>query len=151
MIHDATHGVRVNHRIHCRDKIRAPGAREKKLAQEPGGFFSGGRYLKGSQAIQAPELLVDPYFCCGACWSSCYTHDLESLGLGRWERPFLTPGLPQSRANQAMKLAVMLRVLMSWLAHNLKSKGRYNAPMLGWREMSSVSTRMLKRRTGEPG
>ena len=30
MIHDATHEVRVNHRICCRDKIRAPGAREKK-------------------------------------------------------------------------------------------------------------------------
>ena len=30
MIHDATHGVRVNHRIRCRDKIRAAGAREKK-------------------------------------------------------------------------------------------------------------------------
>ena len=30
MIHDATHGVRVNHRIRCRDKIRAPGAKEKK-------------------------------------------------------------------------------------------------------------------------
>ena len=30
MIHDATRGVRVNHRIRCRDKIRAPGAREKK-------------------------------------------------------------------------------------------------------------------------
>ena len=28
LIHDATHGVRVNHRIRCRDKIRAPGARE---------------------------------------------------------------------------------------------------------------------------
>ena len=30
IIHDATHGVRLNHRIKCRDKIRAPGAREKK-------------------------------------------------------------------------------------------------------------------------
>ena len=30
MIHDATHRVRVNHRIRCRDEIRAPGAREKK-------------------------------------------------------------------------------------------------------------------------
>ena len=30
MIHDAIYGVRVNHRIRCRDKIRAPGAREKK-------------------------------------------------------------------------------------------------------------------------
>ena len=30
MIRDASHGVRVNHRIRCRDKIRAPGAREKK-------------------------------------------------------------------------------------------------------------------------
>ena len=28
--HDATHGVRVNRQIKCRDKIRAPGAREKK-------------------------------------------------------------------------------------------------------------------------
>ena len=30
LIQDATHGVRVNHRIKCRDKLRAPGAREKK-------------------------------------------------------------------------------------------------------------------------
>ena len=30
MIHAATHCVRVNHRIRCRDKIWAPGAREKK-------------------------------------------------------------------------------------------------------------------------
>ena len=30
LIHDATHGVRVNHRIKCRDKLRAPGACEKK-------------------------------------------------------------------------------------------------------------------------
>ena len=27
LIHDATHGVRVNHWIKCRDKLRAPGAR----------------------------------------------------------------------------------------------------------------------------
>ena len=30
IIHDATHGVCVNHRIKCRDKLRSPGAREKK-------------------------------------------------------------------------------------------------------------------------
>eukprot|EP00439_Symbiodinium_sp_Y106_P085202 s1629_g27.t2 len=30
IIHDATHAVRVNRRIKCRDKIRVPGAREKK-------------------------------------------------------------------------------------------------------------------------
>ena len=30
LIHDATHGVTVNHRIRCRDKLRAPEAREKK-------------------------------------------------------------------------------------------------------------------------
>ena len=30
IIHDATHGVHVNHRIKCRDKLRSPGAREKK-------------------------------------------------------------------------------------------------------------------------
>ena len=29
-IHDATHGVSVNHWLKCRDKLRAPGAREKK-------------------------------------------------------------------------------------------------------------------------
>lgn len=29
IIHDATHGVRVNHRIQCRDKVRMPGPREK--------------------------------------------------------------------------------------------------------------------------
>ena len=34
MIHDATHRVRVNHRIRCRDKIRAPGAREKMEARQ---------------------------------------------------------------------------------------------------------------------
>ena len=27
IIHDTTHGVRVNHRIKCRDKLRSPGAR----------------------------------------------------------------------------------------------------------------------------
>ena len=30
IIHDATHGVRVNHWVKCRDKLRSPGAREKK-------------------------------------------------------------------------------------------------------------------------
>ena len=30
IIHDATHGVRVNHRIKCNDKLCSPGAREKK-------------------------------------------------------------------------------------------------------------------------
>ena len=30
IIHDATHGVRVNRRVKCRDKLRSPGAREKK-------------------------------------------------------------------------------------------------------------------------
>jgi hypothetical protein len=29
IIHDATHGVRVNHRIRCRDKQRMPGPKEK--------------------------------------------------------------------------------------------------------------------------
>ncbi|CAK9111382.1 unnamed protein product [Durusdinium trenchii] len=29
IIHDATHGARVNHRIQCRDKVRMPGPREK--------------------------------------------------------------------------------------------------------------------------
>ena len=30
LIHDASHGVRVNHRIKCHDKLRASGARKKK-------------------------------------------------------------------------------------------------------------------------
>ena len=30
IIHDATHGTKLNHRIKCRDKTRSPGAREKQ-------------------------------------------------------------------------------------------------------------------------
>ena len=30
MIHDATHGTKINNRIKCRDKQRSPGAREKR-------------------------------------------------------------------------------------------------------------------------
>ena len=30
IIHDASHGVKINHRIRCRDKLRSPGAREKQ-------------------------------------------------------------------------------------------------------------------------
>ena len=59
MIHDASHGVRVNHRIRCRDKIRAPGAREKKqllreMMEERGGLLGGGRYRQNPPEIQAP-------------------------------------------------------------------------------------------------
>ena len=41
MIHGATHGMRVNHRIRCRDKIGVPGVSEKK--RETGGLLRGGR------------------------------------------------------------------------------------------------------------
>lgn len=34
VIHDATHGVRVNHRIKCRNKVRMPGPREKRALLE---------------------------------------------------------------------------------------------------------------------
>ena len=34
VIHDATHGVCVNHRIRCRDKVRMPGPREKRTLLE---------------------------------------------------------------------------------------------------------------------
>ena len=58
LIHDATHGVRVNHRIKCRDKIRAPGAREKKQLLLDGddrgrenGLLGSRRYIQGSQEI----------------------------------------------------------------------------------------------------
>ena len=34
VIHDATHGVCVNHRIRCRDKVRMPGPREKRALLE---------------------------------------------------------------------------------------------------------------------
>ena len=30
VIHDATHGTKINNRIKCRDKQRSPGAREKR-------------------------------------------------------------------------------------------------------------------------
>ena len=51
MIHDATHGFRVNHRITCRDKIRAPGAREKKTAAERCGARTMARWLSPWWAI----------------------------------------------------------------------------------------------------
>ena len=31
VIHDGSHGVRVNHRIRCQDKLRMPGGREKRF------------------------------------------------------------------------------------------------------------------------
>ena len=34
VIHDGTHGVKVNHRIRCRDKVRMPGPREKRALLE---------------------------------------------------------------------------------------------------------------------
>ena len=34
VIHDGTHGVMVNHRIRCRDKVRMPGPREKRALLE---------------------------------------------------------------------------------------------------------------------
>ena len=34
VIHDASHGVKVNHRIKCRDKLRMPGGREKRCLLE---------------------------------------------------------------------------------------------------------------------
>ncbi|CAK9072609.1 unnamed protein product, partial [Durusdinium trenchii] len=34
VIHDGTHGVMVNHRIKCRDKVRMPGPREKRALLE---------------------------------------------------------------------------------------------------------------------
>jgi len=30
VIHDATHGTKINNRIKCRDKVRSPSAREKQ-------------------------------------------------------------------------------------------------------------------------
>ena len=52
IIHDATHGVRVNHRIKCRDKIRAPGPREKIV--RCGEIAGRGGYLQGPPEIQTP-------------------------------------------------------------------------------------------------
>ena len=43
IIHDATHGVQVNHRIKCRDKLCSPGAQEKKhLLREHQDLLRGG-------------------------------------------------------------------------------------------------------------
>ena len=57
LIHDATHGVRVNRRIKCRDKLRAPGAREKKqllLEAMDRTLLDSGRYQEGPPPLQAP-------------------------------------------------------------------------------------------------
>ena len=59
LIHDATHGVRVNRRIKCRDKLRAPGAREKKQllleAMDKKALLDSRRYQEGSPPLQAPR------------------------------------------------------------------------------------------------
>ena len=60
MIHDATHAVRVNHQIRCRDKMRAPGAREKKqlvremMQAKQVAFSVVGDISKGPPPLQAP-------------------------------------------------------------------------------------------------
>ena len=41
LIHDATYGVRVNHRIKCRDKLRAPKLGTQASAGSHGVFSSG--------------------------------------------------------------------------------------------------------------
>ena len=43
IIHDATHGVRVNHRIRCRDKQRMPGPKEK--------FYLLSRYKDANEVV----------------------------------------------------------------------------------------------------
>ena len=55
LIHDATHGVRVNHRIKCRDKLRAPGAREKKQLLLEAMDSDSGRHQEGPSPLQAQE------------------------------------------------------------------------------------------------
>ena len=53
MIHDATHKVRVNHRIRCRDKIRAPDAREKKqLLRVSAAGIRATHHLLGGDGVQ---------------------------------------------------------------------------------------------------
>ena len=43
IIHDATHGVRVNHRVKCRDKQRMPGPKEK--------FYLLSKYKAGNEVV----------------------------------------------------------------------------------------------------
>ena len=103
MIHDATHGVQVNHRMRRGDKIRAPGAREKKqLLRE-----MSRRPTKGSSTATLKRYRV-----------------IRKPGPGRlgfaaialnWERPFLG----RYMRDRPMKIPAMLRVLMSWLADPL--------------------------------
>ena len=54
LIHDAAHGVRVNHRIRCRDKITRE---ETDTAGDDGErrscFLDSGRYIQGPPEIQA--------------------------------------------------------------------------------------------------
>ena len=88
-----------------------------------------------------------------------------SQGLGRlgfaaialdWERAFLGPLKAWSSAIQGkaglMKLPVMLRVLMSWLADRLEGGERLQRPDVGVQGAIPLSSiRMLKQRTGELG
>ena len=73
-----------------------------------------------------------------------------------WERPFLGPLYAWSSAIQGktgpMKLPVMLRILMGWLADRFEGGDRLQKPDRGVQEQYPwSSTRMLRPRTGELG
>ncbi|CAE7879974.1 unnamed protein product, partial [Symbiodinium necroappetens] len=141
IIHDATHGVRVNHRIKCRDKLRSPGAREKKHLLREHEEVDTREEVRGDPASQTvyvnlvglgPDFPLDLLL---------YADDLEAMGkgprrrLGRlgfasialdWERPFLRPLHAWSSAEPGpLTLPTMTRVLCGWLADRLDSEKGY--------------------------
>eukprot|EP00435_Cladocopium_sp_Y103_P075019 s47_g53.t1 len=89
IIHDATHGTKINNRIRCRDKQRSPGAREKRNKDEhifvnlvgtfgvaSASYWWGriaGAGIRLTHELLGPEMPVEMLI---------FADDLESLGAG---------------------------------------------------------------------
>eukprot|EP00435_Cladocopium_sp_Y103_P005087 s4203_g1.t1 len=80
IIHDATHGTKVNNRIRCRDKQRSPGAREKMYLlafyKERGDVIFS---LVGDISIRLTHELIGPE---RPIEMLIFADDLETLGAG---------------------------------------------------------------------
>ncbi|OLP77936.1 hypothetical protein AK812_SmicGene41941 [Symbiodinium microadriaticum] len=139
IIHDATHGVRVNHRIKCRDKLRSPGAREKKHLlreheEEGEAAFSVVGDIAKAHRRYKHAAKEHGYLACQANVSSLgpgfpldlllYADDLEAMGRGAGA------GLSGGMAYPTYKLGLSLKRatwLVEWLRLLARRTGKTEA------------------------
>ena len=103
VIHDASHGVKLNNRIRCRDKLRSPGAREKQYllahyADKGTTLFSlvGDISKAHRRFLHAPEergllscrvsedddhIYINKAGTFGVAWASCWWTRISGAGL----------------------------------------------------------------------